>query len=376
LRPRVLHVITGLTTGGAERTLHRLLGAGLARAFSTTVVSLGDRGSLGRPIEGLGVDLFELEMKPGRPTLGGVRRLVRLIRELEPDLIQGWMYHGNLAASAGALLARRKVPVVWNVRHALHDLGREKRSTAAVIRLGRRLPTPARIVYNSRASAGQHARLGYAADRAVVIPNGFDCDEFRPSETARAALRAELGLAPDVRLVGLIARYHADKDHETFLRAAEDSTAGGLDAHFVLAGADIEPANPELAPWLERPGLSGRLHLLGQRDDVADVTAALDLATCSSRTEALPNTVGEAMACGVPCVVSDVGDNRWLVGETGRVVPPEDPVALAESWRRLLQLDEPARRHLGGLARERITEHFRLTFAVRRYEELYEELCR
>jgi glycosyltransferase involved in cell wall biosynthesis len=250
----------------------------------------------------------------------------------------------------------------------------EKKSSAAVIRVGAHLSgRPERILYNSRVSANQHEAIGYRADRRRVIPNGFDCKWFRPDAEARASVRDELGVGEKTPLIGLIGRYHPMKDHANFLTAASLLLKQVSAAHFLLAGVDIDTSNKELSTKISALGLQGRVHLLGERQDIPRLTAALDIASSSSFVEAFSNVIGEAMACGVPCVVTDVGDSAWIVGDTGRVVPPRDPLALCGAWRELLQMGQGPRAALGERARARIVRDFSLDQSVRLYEELYTE---
>ena len=248
------------------------------------------------------------------------------------------MYHGNLAASVARLFSRDRAPVLWNIRATPDDLLHDKASTAAVIRAGAVLsPLPQRIIYNSRRGALQHAAIGYFAPRSVVIPHGFDCEIFKPSLVARPQLWQEMGLQADSILVGLIARFHRMKDHATFFRAAALLGARHPNMHFVLAGHRIEPGNAAIQAMLKESGVTDKVHLLGERRDTPAINAALDIASLSSSSsEGFPNVIGEAMASGVPCVVTDVEAAAWLVSNIGRIVQPGSARALAAAWSDLI----------------------------------------
>ncbi|MBD1878441.1 glycosyltransferase [Coleofasciculus sp. FACHB-T130] len=370
---KLLFIITGLSTGGAEMMLYNLLSRINQEQFAPVVISLVKRGTLNTSIESLGIPVYTIDMKPGIPTLTSIWRLVSIVRELNSNLIQGWMYHGNLAAQLAGIIAPQPVPVLWNIRHSLHSLDSEKAGTAAIIKLLAKLSSyPSQILYNSKTSAIHHEELGYKAEKTRIIPNGFDTDLFTPSTEARNSLRTELSIAENIFLIGLMGRYHAVKDHATFLKAAAILLETYSDIHFVLAGREISRDNKALQDIIETWGLTERIHLLGERSDMPQITAALDIASSSSYSEAFPNVIGEAMSCGVPCVVTDVGDSAWLVGDTGRVVPARDPQALAKAWKELIALGSMGRETLGHLARTRIIEHFSLDSVVTQYEELYE----
>lgn len=294
-----------------------------------------------------------------------------LVRAARPDLIQGWMYHSNLAAQVAGRLAG--APVCWCIQNSFHSFAAEKPLTRLTIRITARISGMAKkIVFVSHASREQHEQLGFAAGRGCVIPNGVDADLFRPSDEARRSVREELGLTPDAMLIGLIGRYHPQKDHANFLRAAAILAERRPEARFVLAGLGVDGGNAALEEWARAPELAGRIHLLGERNDMPRLTAALDIATSSSSYgEALSLAVAEAMACAVPCVVTAVGDSALLVGKSGIVVPPGDAAALAAGWESLLAAGAEARRELGAEARRRVEKHYSVAGIVRDYEELY-----
>jgi len=357
--------------------LFNLLSGADTRRFMPAVISLGKRSKLDARIEELRIPVHNLDMKPATiPTPRQVWQLLATIRRLKPHLIQGWMYHGSLAAQLSESTVARRTPVIWSIHSCNNDLTLEKRLTSAVIRLCARLSSrPAKILYVSEASRRQHGAMGYYSQKSHVITNGFDTAQFSPSVQARAALRAELGLREDQFLIGLVGRFHPMKDHLNFLRAAALMSADNSAAQFVLAGREVDGNNHTLSRLLAKCGLEGRVHLLGERHDTHNVIAALDVCSLSSSYgESFPLVVGEAMACGVPCVVTDVGDAAMLVGNTGLVVPPRNPEALARAWRELIRLGPDGRAQLGEAARERVCENFLLAPVVAQYESLWETI--
>jgi glycosyltransferase involved in cell wall biosynthesis len=373
---RIAHVITGLNTGGAETMLYKLLSRMDRTRFDPLVVSLADNGSLAVRIAALNIPVFSCGMRPGFPRLGAALILTRLLRVFRPHLLQGWMYHGNLAAQAAAVTLAGKTPVIWNIRGSHHPLSEEKFMTAATIWIGARLSAlPTRIVANSMVSAELHQqRLGFCKHRWTVIPNGFEVQKFIPSENAREEVRAELGLAQDTLLIGLIGRYHPMKDHANFLRAAGIFRKDAPGVHFLLAGTGVDGSNAALREQRASLGLLECTHLLGERNDMSRIAAALDIASSSSYSEAFPNVIGEAMSCGVPCVVTDVGDSAWLVGDTGLAVPARDSGALSRAWMELCSRGASRRRALGVSARERIAAHFSMSSVATQYEQMYEQI--
>jgi glycosyltransferase involved in cell wall biosynthesis len=373
---RIVHIITSLFSDGAQTALYRLLSTMNREVFDPIVVSLTNRASAAERIERLGVPVFAVGIRPEQPTPPAFWRLIRTVRQLKPDLIQGWMYHSNLAAELVHMFLPNRVPVLWNIRHSIQNIANEKRTTAAMIKIGARLShRPERIIYVGQSSALQHEALGYRADKRAVIPNGFDTQRFLPSEKTRTRIREELGLDICTPLIGSIARYHPMKDHGNFLHAAAYLLQWHPNVHFLLAGRNVDETNPSLTALIQNLGLGARTHLLGEQEGISSVMASLDIAgSSSSFGEGFPNVVAEAMACGVPCVVTDVGDSALIVGNTGRVVPPKDPQALALAWRELIDMGLEERIKLGVAARRRIKEHFSLAAVVSRYEDLYKHI--
>jgi glycosyltransferase involved in cell wall biosynthesis len=340
------------------------------------VIGLGSDGPIGTRLRAAGIKVFVLNLRTGnRPS--AISELLRLARMCRPDVIQGWMYHGNLAASAMRMATSGRPPVVWGIRQTLYDYRYEKPWTARVIRIGavlsRKLPD--KIVYNSRLSAAQHAALGYDASRAVVIPNGFDLERYSPSTAARVELRAELGLDESTPIVGMLARFHPMKRHDMFLESVQRIRQQIPSAHFVLAGRGVDSTNPGLAELVSKHGLGRFVSFLGERGDVARILAGIDiLCLPSSWGEGFPNIVGEAMACGTACVVTDVGDSATIVGSTGEVVRRGDAKALAEATVRLLSEPASKRRDRGLAGRLRIKEHYSLASVVSDFEQLYQSV--
>lgn len=375
---KITHVITGLSMGGAQMMLYKLLSHMDRNAFAAEVIPLADVGPLDKKIRALGVPVRSLGMRPGVPNPLGVYKLARWLRQDPPHLIQTWLYHADLVGGLAARLAGG-IPVAWNIRHSNLGAARTKRVTSLTVKACARLSRwlPERIVCCSESSRKVHTGAGYAGGEMVVIPNGFDLAAFRPDPAARLSVRHELGISGEAPLIGLVGRFDAQKDHCTFVKAAARLHANLPEVHFLLCGQEITWDNAQLRRWITAADLPDRYHLLGTRDDIPRLTAALDIATTTSAYgEGFPNVIGEAMTCGVPCVVTDVGDSARIVDDTGRVVPPRDPRALADAWRALLALGPEGRTQLGLAARRRVEQHFSLPVIVDRYQRLYEELAR
>lgn len=373
---KVMHVITTLGPAGAETTLCRIASSMDSSRFENEIVSLTGILDLAEKMKGLGVQVRSLRMKKSVPNPLLVMRLARWIRTSKPDVIHTWMYHANLVGALAARLAG-DVPVVWAIHHNSIDPRVDKRRTMLVNRACALLSWrfPARIVFCSEASLSLHKKLGYAPRKLQVIPNGFDLEQVKPDASARASLRDELGIPASALVIGMAARFHPHKDHRNFIQAAGQITKQIPGLHFVLCGLNVTRENSQLVAWIDAAGLNGNCHLLGPREDMPRLFAGMDIATTASRSEAFPVVIGEAMACGTPCVVTDAGDSAMIVGHTGIVAPPGDPNALARGWRSLIQAGPEVRHRLGMAARKRVQENFALPTIVERYQAIYAELA-
>jgi len=371
---KILHVITGLSTGGAERALFTLLSGGLANRLDNTVVSLGGRGTMGSRIEELGVPVYALEMRSCIPWPRVLLQLRRIVRAFDPDVIQGWMYHGNLAATAASRMGRVHARVVWNIRHSLYDLKAEKYLTRYVIQANRFFSGQAdTLIYNSRLSKKQHETYGFVHTRSRIIPNGFDMKQLRSQPDVGLAVRHEFAIPYNTLVVGHVARFHPVKDHALFLKAAVQTARTAPNTHFLLVGREVWPDNPLLSNIVPA-NLMDRFHFAGERMDVDRLMQAMDIFCLSSWSEAFPNVLGEAMATQVPCVATDVGDSADIVGDTGIIVPPKNQNALTEGLLRLLTMSVDALSALGELARKRIAHRYALPAIATRYINLYKKV--
>lgn len=374
MKLRVLHLITGLTRGGAESMLVRLLGAMDREAFDPRVLCLGAEAPLAAELREQGVPTLCLGLGWGAPGLWRLPGFCLRGAPWQPHIIQGWMYHGNLAAYLAARFIPGQAPLLWNIRVGIDTMATYRPMTRALIHLGARLSAAADVVlYNAHSARRQHEAIGYREDRSRWIPNGFALDRFHPDPSARAQVRKELGLEPEARLIGQFARFHPEKNHRMFLDALRRLPP---EVHGVFAGQGVHQGQPELNSALRDPALAGRVHLLGERTDLPRLTAALDIAVSPSWNEGFSNALGEALACGVPCVATHVGDSAVLVGAAGRIIPAGDTAALAEAVHSLLSLSAEQRIQLGELGRVKMETEFSIRSVALQYQSLYQSLVR
>lgn len=368
---KVLHVITGLGHGGAEAVMSRVIAG--AADDDHVVVSLTGSEFYADVLQAGNVPIHTLDMPRGRVTPSAIRRLVAIARETRPDAVQTWMYHADLL---GGFAARRAgiTNVIWGVHHS--SLTSETSlSTRLVARacavLSRAVPR--HIICCSARARDVHAGIGYAPHKMIVVSNGVDLRAFAPDPAARARVRAEFGISPSTRVCGMVARWHPLKDHPTLLAALAGLRASPWDWRAVLAGPEMTPGNAGLMAHVRQHRLEDRVLCIGPRTDVPAIMSALDLHVLSSAGEAFGNVTVEAMACGTPAVVTDVGAGADVVGDTGWVVPARDPdrlqAAMAGAFAEMA--DVPAWERRRSAARDRAAARFGVEHMVRSYQRVW-----
>jgi glycosyltransferase involved in cell wall biosynthesis len=371
----ILHIIVGLESGGAERALQRLVEFDLGnRSCVHAVVSLTDAGTIGPELRRKGVDVLGLGLRSVLDLPRVFWRLLGIVRARRPDIVQTWMYHADFLGGLAARLAGPHA-LVWCVRTT--DLPAGNWSVTAALRwvcarLSRRIPDA--IICAAQASRVTHVAAGYDDSKMVVVPNGYDFSQFTASVGERNAWRSEHGIAVGDVVVGSVGRWHADKDPDNFIRMAAVLAHQDARVRFLMVGRGLDGSNEALMRGIEACGLAQRFVLAGERKDVPICLSAIDVFCLHSRNEGFPNVLAEAMAMGLPCVTTDVGDAAMLLGDCGHVVPKQDAAALAQGVARLLQLDPAARQALGRRARARVLAQFTIATTRAGFEAVYQRL--
>lgn len=368
---KVLHVISSLGIGGAETVLVRLI---LNDSHCKhIVVSMMDDGEYSLNLIEAGIPVYSLNMFRGQFEPLKAFKLFRLIRSLKPEVVQTWMYHADLFGGVIARLAGVR-KVFWNIRSAFIPRHMPK-STRLSIRCGAFLSrsVPKAIVVNSEHACTVHRRLGYSGKKMVTIPNGIPMDRFCFDISARLKLRKKLGLSDDCVALGMIARYDVFKDHRNLIRSLKLLILDGLEFTVLLAGKGMESTNKQLVKLLREFEVEDRVYLLGPISNVSAVLSAIDIHVLSSAGESFPNVVVEAMACGVPCVATDVGDVRQVMGDTGWVVPPADAEKLASAIKEASAAfqDRDCWRRRKLKVRERVLNHYSLDVMLTSFWRLW-----
>lgn len=371
---QVTHIITSLNNGGAQAVLYRLCTNDTGATH--TVISLMDMGKYGPMLEKAGITVHCLNMPQGKVTLSGLRKLYTLLKKRKHDAVQTWMYHADLIGGVIAKLAGVK-KVFWGIHHSNLEPDKSKRSTIAIAKLCARLSkrVPMGIVCCADEALAVHAAIGYDKSKMTVIYNGYRLDQFNINSDSGNAVKQELNIAHAPLVLGLVGRFDPQKDHANLLNALALLKEKNKDFACLLVGADINRDNMELYGQIKRLGLLEHVRLLDQRSDIPAVMNALDVHVLSSTTEGFPNVVAEAMACGTPCVTTDVGDAALIVGDTGWVVPPSNSEQLFEAITKALnekQSNADAWNARQQAARQRIEENFSIETMVGKYHRVWD----
>jgi glycosyltransferase involved in cell wall biosynthesis len=373
----VQHIITSLNPGATEKSMLELaLGLDPAR-FRISVISLQAGGYLADRLTARQVDLETLGVRSVNwPGLRAIRRLKRTVVAMQPDIVQGWMTHGNLAAwNAYGALDPSKSSLCWNIQHTLEQKDLQHRKTRFLLGFQAMVSGRVdRIVYQSEAVADSRRKLGFRAHGDQVISNGVDLMSFRPSEEFRQTSRNRFGLADEQVLIGFVAPFEPLKGHRPFLEAVHRLHQADLKVHALLVGEGADAANEELTRLLQSLGLTDHVHRLGYRSNIAEIFPAFDICCLASFTRSFPDVLAEAMACGVPCVASGGGMVADIIGNTGVVVADNRAETLRDGLRELLECSSELRKRKGHSARRRIEEQYSLQSMVEQYQGLYEVL--
>lgn len=361
---RVVFLIRDLNVGGAQTQLVALAIGMAAVGYAVTVVHFYADGVMLKPLQAAGVATICLN-KRGRWHLWEFgKNLISTLRRLDAPVIHGYLGEANLMlVLLKPFLPRTKV--VWGVRDADAAPGLYGWVGYVLTALERVLAHGADlIILNSHAGKSHYLTQGFPEKKLQVIPNGIDVQRFQPDRMAGMAVRSGWEVEPEQVLIGMIGRFDPRKDHPTFLRAAAQVAERYPQVRFVCMGHGPAEYLAKLQTLSAELGLGDRLIWSPARQDMPAVQNALDIAVLASYTEGFPNVVGEAMACDVPCVVTDVGDAAWIVGERGEVVPPRDAGALAGALSR--QVDRCLSSNLSSAEVEPLRDRIVSEFSIER----------
>lgn len=372
---KVLHVVIGLDVGGAELMLTRLvLSHSDQNGIDHVVVSLTSKGVLAERLEANNVKVIALGISSFMNLPKGILKLWRTLRLLKPDLVQTWLYHADFLGGLVARVAGVK-KVIWSVRSTDITKGGSKATLLVrwmCARLSKVIPTT--ILFAANTSREAHEELGYDDARARVIPNGFDVASLKKKALSDVSVRCEFGIDDSYRTIISVGRFHPVKDHKTFIQAAAMLADKYDDLRFVLLGRDVDSTNPDLVSLLQNTGKQDLFYLCGQRSNVPSALFGCDIFCLHSVTEGFPNVLGEAMALGLPCVTTDVGDAAYLLDQPSLVASAGDAKSLFKRLDILLAMTSEERQAIGDAAASRVVENFSMDKISSTYFWLYKSL--
>jgi glycosyltransferase involved in cell wall biosynthesis len=373
-RLKIVMIITGLEKGGAESMLVKLCEKFDRNNFELTIISLTAEGKLGQKIKSLNIPLYDIGLNKSIFQLNKFLKLYKLLKLINPSIVHTWMYHSDLIGGIIAKLVGVKI-IIWGIRHYDLSLKKNKLSTLLIVRLCAILSyfIPTMILTCARNAIATHASVGYDSRKFYVIPNGFNTNEFKPNLLNRKEFREELLLQNDSILVGIIARANPQKNLLGFIEAAIKVAEKRENVFFIMVGTGIDKSNIEITSSIMTTTHQERFFLLGSRDDIPRILQSLDILSLTSWGEGFPNVLGEAMATGIPCVSTDVGDSKEIIGEFGRVAKPGDMSAIAEAIIYLIDNQE-IRKKFGTESRKRIKKFYSIESVACKYQLFYKSL--
>lgn len=368
MKKKIIHLITDLETGGAQTMLYKLLKYTDKTKYHIEVLSMMDKGVIGKKIEALGITVHTLNITKSAPNPFMILKAIRICNN--SHIMQTWMYHADLLGFIISLFTRPQ-KLLWGIRHSISDT--DKKSTILVARINALLSKyVSYIISCSERAVTAHHQIGYEISRMIVIPNGFEIDKFYKKIDSKKILCNELALMEDTIIITRAARWHSMKDYENLFKAISILQNDSSNFILICCGDNINNENGELIELLHKYNISDKVILLNRRIDMDIIMSATDIFVSSSIWgEGFPNVLGEAMACETPCVTTDVGDSAYIVGSTGKVVEPGKYQDLAVAIKELVDMPECKRQELGIKARQRIIEEFEINKVCNKYEKMY-----
>lgn len=370
---KIVHVITDLDVGGAEMMLYRLLSSSVGSTdYQHIVISLTSQGPIAAQLKARGFVVFDCGLVSLKKMPAAIMRLRRLLQQLQPDIVQTWMYHADFI---GGLVARwcGYRNIIWGIRSTQVPIN--SRLTGLLVKINARLSylLPKKIVCVAQAALESHRQFGFDDKRMLVIGNGIDLDEFFKGIDSNLSVEKTPSLP---RIIGCVGRYHADKGQDLLVQSFAQLLPQQPDLRLMLIGRGCDSANQQLVALLKQLNLEHAVDLLGERQDIAALLHTMDIYCMPSRSEGFPNGLVEAMACGLPCVATDVGDARLLGDGVVQFVAPASVSELTRGLQQMLEISPAARLSLGQQAAQRIKQQYSIDVVRSQFEALYSLILR
>ena len=366
-----MHIITGLDIGGAETMLFKLIKDRPESYRSTIVISLTTKGVIGHRLEKIGITVIELEIRKRISFFCKFFKLKKIIQSKRPKVIHTWMYHANLMGGLAAYIANNR-NIIWSIRRSELKLN-ESLTTYIVMKLGALFSEiiPKKIVCVANSGLKNHESYGYAKKKMTVIPNGFDLQKLKHDEVKRKKVRNSLNITDDKLVIGSVGRFHESKDFKNLVMSAIKVIPQYRNIKYMMVGRNLDSKNKILKKWINQTGFRDHFLLIGETDDIVGYMSAMDIFCLSSKTEGFPNVIGEAMSMKLPCVATNVGDVRKILGKYAIIVKPENRELLCNGLCDMLSMNEEKRIELGLRGRQRMKREYSLKKIHEKYRDLY-----
>lgn len=367
---KIVHIITGLGDGGAENLLYKICRND--NLNNHIVISMTSDGKYFLLLKKIGIKVYSMNMK--FYSWLNFFYLVLLLRKIKPDIVQTWLIHGDFIGGLASRLAGIN-NVIWTILYSQLNISIEKMSNILIIKLLSKLSyiIPKSIIVISRSSKKNCIRLGYNKNKIHLIPTGFDLSIYKINKIQRYKFRKKLKINKNIALIGIVARYHPVKDHDSLFKALSYIIAENSKKFCcVLVGPGTHKKNKTLFNKIKKLRLESYVKLLGPKHNISEIMNALDVNILCSKSEGFPNVVAEAMACGTPCIVTNVGDSSLIVGKTGWVVPSSNSVILSKKIKIALnEINKKRWKKKCILARDRIKKKFELRKMMHSYNLIW-----
>ncbi len=368
---KYLHIITSLDIGGAETMLLRLIKHKSDLVKSTIVVSLTNNGKIGEALEEIGVKVVCLEIKSWSSIFKTLLKLKKIIQNERPTIVHTWMYHANIFGGIAAYLAKSQ-NIIWSIRRS-EFTRKESLSTFVIMKIGAMFSStiPKAIVHVAESGLKNHQKYGYKSNNTLVIPNGFDLEKLKYDQSARKKIRNELNLSNDQILIGCVGRFHVSKGYETLISSSANVLKLHKNVKYLLIGRNLDKRNSILMEWINKTGFPEKFIMVGEKRNIAEYMNAMDVFCLPSITEGFPNVVGEAMASGLPCVATSVGDVEKITGNNAILVKPNNNELLSKGLNKILSMGNKKRKIMGLNGRRKIEKEYPINLICEKYYNLY-----
>lgn len=326
---KIAHIIVGLGDGGAEKTLFKLIIND--KKFNHLVISLTTFGKYGKFLKNRGIPVYCLDFKKYKINLLKVFKLIKILKRFRPNIIQSWMYHSDFVTSIIKIFFLN-TKIIWNIRNSVYSI-KDSLSRWIIFKMCSRLSyiVPNIIISNSKKAMKEHIVSGYKKSKFKIIYNGVDTKVFNIKKKNFISKRIKKNILNARKpFIGMVARFDKQKGHSTLIKGLNILNKKNIQFHFFLVGKNINYKNNKLLNLIRKNNIKSKITLLDQIEDIHNFYPILDLFILSSiNGEGFPNVIIEAMACGIPCIVTNVGDAPYIVKKNGWTIQPQSPQEIA-----------------------------------------------